>query len=772
MKLSVYVCITLLESVSAVVETVLPKQAGPDTPWEELRNVLSSPDILTTTSAEIWNEQCISPYVEAGEINSGVSNWLLLNQSSGLCLGHASCAFEKCAWPRAFPVFPPQANPFAITPDGENALIDEDLQDVELPAMVLQPNAASDIVQAVEFCQEHDVGITVKVAGHSYFGASNANGTLLIKMNPNYPKYAIGGSLVECDDIVPLDVTNTSEAIPSANQMACALATARGKPAVMRVGGGELFDEAYRAVFFDWNSANPDQKYHLIGGGAGTVSAAGGWMASGGLSGTTGMRMFGVGIDQVLALELVLPNGQHVRLAPTEWEAVESGDGYPQTKSVTGYCNAKPYESDESLWEWTVCPDDVDIDFNELWFAVRGGGGGTWGVLTSLHYQVHEYPGALYSMSLGQVDPTAIGNVTSEGQFAFTTKYIDFMLKFLYMPEKLNVSQADSRGCNSPQLDWNPLNPGNTMLCYGNSSETLVRKWGEYISDPMVVQDLQAANLPQLFIDDAPNFFEAGPATESYAHQVLVLGSFTPGVPEGRLPDSPITALIPFPITGIPYTDLAQTHVPNDAVLSNTDALVELLALYAVTQGGLTTAYLMGGMIPSADDGMNALPPTRRNAAFWISVLDEGIRARFFTLLYGGIDMSGDFPGSSCHNHAAIYEMGPLKTNWSTPCPMRMPQEEREEKCISQNEAAFGTANLAQLNAFKAKIDPNNLFICVSGVGYSNPVKTEDGSTANTSATPDTPTVAPTDAPTDASAAYREWQASLTALLAVLVLAA
>lgn len=64
------------------------------------------------------------------------------------------------------------------------------------------------------------------------------------------------------------------------------MAEAREKNAFLRVGGGELFDQAYCAVFFDWNR-NPSnlRKYHFVGGGAGTVGSAGGWMASGGLSG-------------------------------------------------------------------------------------------------------------------------------------------------------------------------------------------------------------------------------------------------------------------------------------------------------------------------------------------------------------------------------------------------------------------------------------------------------------------------------------------------------
>jgi FAD/FMN-containing dehydrogenase len=39
-----------------------------------------------------------------------------------------------------------------------------------------------------------------------------------------------------------------------------------------------------------------------------------GWTFSGGLSGTTAGRTLGFGVDQVLQLEMVLPNGQHVKV--------------------------------------------------------------------------------------------------------------------------------------------------------------------------------------------------------------------------------------------------------------------------------------------------------------------------------------------------------------------------------------------------------------------------------------------------------------------------
>ncbi len=46
----------------------------------------------------------------------------------------------------------------------------------------------------------------------------------------------------------------------------------------------------------DWNDSN-DNKSHIVSGATGTLWSAGGWLASEGLSGNNGMRMYEVGVD-------------------------------------------------------------------------------------------------------------------------------------------------------------------------------------------------------------------------------------------------------------------------------------------------------------------------------------------------------------------------------------------------------------------------------------------------------------------------------------------
>ena len=67
-----------------------------------------------------------------------------------------------------------------------------------------------------------------------------------------------------------------------------------------------------------------------------------------------------MGVDQVLQVEMVLPNGYHVKFGPTEWEDA-SAEGFlvPRTKVVSGVCRSNPDELDEEKWIWGVCPEDL-----------------------------------------------------------------------------------------------------------------------------------------------------------------------------------------------------------------------------------------------------------------------------------------------------------------------------------------------------------------------------------------------------------------------------
>ena len=89
-----------------------------------------------------------------------------------------------------------------------------------------------------------------------------------------FVKHAQGdNSIVECDDN---DVSTPGDA--------CILAKAKGMNAYIRIGGGQTWSDVYNACVDATDAGNTSKRYGVVGGGAGSVGAAGGWLAGGGLS--------------------------------------------------------------------------------------------------------------------------------------------------------------------------------------------------------------------------------------------------------------------------------------------------------------------------------------------------------------------------------------------------------------------------------------------------------------------------------------------------------
>ena len=82
--------------------------------------------------------------------------------------------------------------------------------------------------------------------------------------------------------------------------------------------------------------------------------------------------------------------------------------------------------------------------------AARGGGGGTWGTVTSLTYQLHPRPGFYFMrflpLTTDDTWKTILGNETMVNVMDETVE--DFKLEFYFNPAALNVSEEDSNVFN------------------------------------------------------------------------------------------------------------------------------------------------------------------------------------------------------------------------------------------------------------------------------------------------------------------------------------
>jgi hypothetical protein len=75
------------------------------------------------------------------------------------------------------------------------------------------------------------------------------------------------------------------------------------------------------------------------------------------------------------------------------------------------------------------------------------------------------------------------------------------------------------------------------------------------------------------------------------------------------------------------------------------------------------------------------------------------------------------FPAVFQSNHVNPSAHGPLKDDWTKVCPLEWTYEERKEKCISAQEAVYGTELLRRLEAIKMKVDPEFIFNCIDCIG-------------------------------------------------------
>ena len=658
--------------------------------WNQLSSQLSN-GAFQVSEVDDWLDQCVHPFaanLNVSDPSDLIRTYQLLEEPSGMCMVHVNCAYKECEGP--FLEFGFSYNSSVYTD-----YILKSAKGLDLPDATVHPIHVGDVSKAIKFAAENKIEVSVKTSGHSYTGASTKKGSILLNLS-RLQKYSPSGSIVECD---------TGDLLEGAFQEACSLALARDKTAFVRVGGGEIWDEALRAVSFDWNNnSDNSRKYHMVSGAAGTVSAAGGWLASGGLAGNNNMRSFGVGVDQVLHVEMVLPSGVHVRFGPTDWEK-DIDMMYPRTTAVTGYCN-KGDLSNEDSWDWEEC--SIEISFNDLWYAVRGGGGGAYGVITSIYYQLHEYsPLQSPSVDIGNVYILLNSIGRSEEATEFVLRWIEFVLRFFFDPASINVTESASNSCSSPDAGGFF---GGQFICFDGAGDVMKAAWESFLFLDDFLDFLEGETLPEYFF--VRNF-------DSWAHVGVELGEGTK-TPDGRLSDEGPSPHVYNTFGG----NNQYMMVPEDILITKRDEMVTMIfeCMVAGTCGS-ATMYIMGGEIPAADDGMNSLPPHRRHGAFLFTVNDPTTRTkfnRFFNGISEGEVWTGEsFPGNICHNHASLDFPTPLKEDWALLCDPSWTKEEKEEKCMSYQEASWGTDILKKLNRIHTSVDPDHLFNPDDGARYA-----------------------------------------------------
>jgi FAD/FMN-containing dehydrogenase len=274
--------------------------------------------------------------------------------------------------------------------------------------------SAADVAAAVDFAREHGVRLVVKGGGHSYFGNSNAAGSLLVwtrRMN----------AVALHDGFVP----------------AGAPAGTAPRPAVS-IDAGAIWGDVYRAV-------SVEAGRYVQGGGCLTVGVAG-FVQGGGFGSLS--KTFGTGAGNLIEAEIVTADGQ-IRIA--------------------------------NAWR------DPD-----LFYALRGGGGGTFGVVTRVTQRTDKLPPTIGAILF------AVEAQSAAAWRALVARTIAFYAEALFRPEW------------GEQLRFSPGRRMDvSMLCHSLDEAGIRATWQPFLSwlkeRP---QEYRLAGEPLVLAADARHFWD------------------------------------------------------------------------------------------------------------------------------------------------------------------------------------------------------------------------------------------------------------------------
>ncbi|KAL8591780.1 hypothetical protein ACOMHN_032322 [Nucella lapillus] len=269
--------------------------------------------------------------------------WLLIGQASS-----QSIPRQNITWPeRLYPgmmTYPNNEEFFNVmkTMTGKwvfpneaaypNASLVYNLRKMAAPIGIAYVESLEDVQKVMVFAKKHNLFVTIRSSGHSFIGRSAHDGSILI------------------------DLRKMKGRVFNPNLQ-------RSPAGEMTVESGNSWLEVYSAVDEIVTNDGPGGQARgrvIIGGSAHTVGM-GGYTMGGGHSPMC--RKLGLAVDNLLEATMVLADGR---------KAVVNAQGTSLTDPGS---NDTQHTNDASLF-----------------WALRGGGGGTWGVVTHFTFRVHFAP--------------------------------------------------------------------------------------------------------------------------------------------------------------------------------------------------------------------------------------------------------------------------------------------------------------------------------------------------------------------------------------------
>ncbi|CEL05041.1 Putative Isoamyl alcohol oxidase (AFU_orthologue; AFUA_3G07410) [Aspergillus calidoustus] len=381
--------------------------------------------------------------------------------------------------------------------------------------------------------------------------------------------------------------------------------------AAFTVAGGYVWDEVYQEAFA--------RDLIVVGGGDPTVGVIGGYIQGGGHSPAT--RDFGLASDQILEAQVVLADGSIVTANP---------------------CSH---------------PD--------LFTAIRGGGGGTYGVVISVTIKAFpSKPVVAHSLLVVPKSILKLGPL----QEAVTDIYASFPA----------LSDAGFSGYGS----WSISDP---ITKYGNSSAGYTHALAA-LDKPL--SEAKAALEPLLktlakntAVDVSVNWFEF-PSYPAYYRAMS-------GVHQA---------------TGVPEFSLASRMFDKEALTSDRKALRKLIGKLAgnLLETTINQVLLVGGGKVLDEPDLSGANPAWRKT-YLIHVV-----ARGWLELFGPVIAKGIQDDITYNKYAAMRELTPSTGSYLNEADRNNPR---------WKEDFYGTANYDRLLKIKNKYDPDGVFYCPTCVG-------------------------------------------------------
>ena len=595
---------------------------GPDA-WQSLANSFTNGSILYALNdnndtqeggqqqQQDFQEQCIV---------QGTNAFAIAASGNGMCMQNFQCQYQFCN-------------------------LDNQRSDA-LPEYSVDVRSEVDIATVLHFANKHNIPVSIKTSGHSYMGSSTAADSILLWM-ANYPK---DGTITQGF----LDSCGTNHST------------------VIGIGGGSTWNDVIESV---------QDKYHVVTGSARTVSAAGGyvvvavvgvfvllgrvlrslshpvpgfcvgpyhdhtpplpfldiffrWLQGGGLSWT--VRKYGMGVDNVVSIRVVLANG---------------------TVVTTDACTH---------------PD--------LFWALRGGGGGTFGVVTHTHYLLHPVTNIVVCNWFLQGIDYMLEQQLYQPLIAFSKQWLEYWV---------SVAPTLHNGWGG---FWNQV--GGYLVFSGTLEEakvTFLDQWDYWYNNTLDKSQMQVglwgAVLPSLQVTTYASWYEFKGGADAYNNPNAT-------DPTGTVYDIAV---------------MAARLAPKQFVENNSEAVVDLLHTLGVANQLSPINYLLGGVMNDVAPNATSVHPAARNSVFNVMTFsDEGAQ-----------QVRDLWPNSItgvCYNHHSGAE-----PDWRNAC--------------------WGE-NLHRLETIKAEYDPSHRFNCWHCVGYqgtewpdtaSSSSSSSSGSTTNSS---------------------------------------